>query len=81
MSTTVRIILAVLTLLTTLALVSFAVVGLVIGQPLLTVVCLLLSAVFGYFDYRDYQFFFGQTTTTTTTPPPPPPPVAPPPAP
>lgn len=56
-----RILMAILTCLLGLASVVGAVWGLVIGVPLLAVVCFLLSAAFGVFIYHDYQYFFNKS--------------------
>lgn len=56
----VKIILAILTLITFLAVLFFAVLGLFIHQPILTVTCLCLDMVFGYFVYLDGLYFFGK---------------------
>jgi hypothetical protein len=62
-----RILLAILTLLTTLAMLGFAIFGVVVHQWLLVVVCAALTGMFGIFVYHDYQYFFGAKNATTTT--------------
>lgn len=53
----VKILLTVLTLLTVLALLGFAVYGLFIHVPILTVVCGILAVGFGYFSRHDFFFW------------------------
>jgi len=60
MSKVLRIFLAILTLLTVLAMLGFCVLALTIPNVGMFVVCLLLAVGFGYFSYRDYEFFFGR---------------------
>jgi hypothetical protein len=57
---TIRIILAVITVLIVVAMLAFSVVGIVIHQPIVTVSCLALAFMFGLFVVKDYQFFFGK---------------------
>lgn len=61
MSNVLRIILAVATVLTTLAMVTGSVLSFVDGlPPLMGVTCGLLAVGFGFFVYHDYQYFFGK---------------------
>jgi hypothetical protein len=60
MSSIFRIIVAVATLLIVIAMLAFGVVGIVVHQPILTVVCLVLVVGFGLFIVKDYKFFFGK---------------------
>jgi hypothetical protein len=60
MNRTLRIILAVATLLTTLGALGFGVYGLTIPHVGLSVTCFVLAAMFGLFVYHDYQYFFGK---------------------
>lgn len=61
MTLVLRIILAILTLLTTLSMVAGAVWSFVTGKPpLLGVVCGLLAVGFGFFVKNDYNYFFGK---------------------
>jgi hypothetical protein len=62
MSKTWRIIFAVLTLLTIAACLTLAVVGVVVKSPVLVVVCLALTAIFGVFAYNDYKYFTGKSS-------------------
>lgn len=59
-----RVVLAIFTLLTVLAMLGFAVFALTIPHLGLFVVTLVLAVGIGYFfSYRDYQRFFGKKTT------------------
>lgn len=66
MSQFLRILLAVLTLLTALAMLGFAVWALTMPQIGMAIVCFLLAGGFGIFVYHDYQYFFGKKNDTTT---------------
>lgn len=66
MSKALRIILAIATLLTTLAMLAFAIYGLTIPHIGLAVVCFTLAAGFGLFVYHDYQYFFGSKNDSKT---------------
>jgi hypothetical protein len=59
MSKPVRILFAVLTLLTALAMLGLSIFALTIPHVGLFVTCLALTAGFGLFVYHDYQYFFG----------------------
>jgi len=67
MPQTIRIIVAILTLLTVLAMLGFAVFALTIPHAGLFIVCLVLALGFGYFSYADYKRFFGKKTTDEQT--------------
>ena len=54
-----KVALAVATVLTTLGTLTITVWGVVAAQWGLAATCLLLTAGFGYFSYRDYKLFFG----------------------
>lgn len=58
-----RIVLAIFTLLTVLAMLGLSVFALTIPHLGLFVVTLILAAGIGYFSYRDYLRFFGKKTT------------------
>lgn len=61
MNQVMRIILAILTLLTTLGTASLSVWSLVTGKPvLLTIVGAMLTVGFGFFVKHDYDYFFGK---------------------
>jgi hypothetical protein len=61
MTQALRIILAILTLLTVLGCAAGAVWSFATGKPaLLGVVCTLLAGGFGVFSYNDYKYFFGK---------------------
>lgn len=61
MNKVLRIILAVATLATVLALTAGAVWSFATGKPLLLgVVCTMLAGGFGIFSYSDYKYFFGK---------------------
>lgn len=62
-----RIVLAILTLLTALAMLGLTVFALTIPHLGLFVVCLLLTAGIGYFSYRDYLRFFGKKDNNDQT--------------
>lgn len=66
MSKTLRIILAIATLLTALTMLAFAIYGLTIPHIGLAVVCFLLAGGFGIFVYHDYQYFFGKKNDSKT---------------
>lgn len=54
----VKIVLTILTFLTVLAMLGFAILGVVtLHQPILAVVCGLLFAVFGYFFLNDVRYW------------------------
>jgi len=55
-----RVVIAVATLLTTLAMLGLSVFALTLPHFGLFFTCLLLTGGFGYFSYRDYKFFFGK---------------------
>lgn len=61
MQHTIKLALAVATLLTSISLFGFSIYGLVIHQWLLFSVCLLLTAGFGYFNYIDFKSIFGKS--------------------
>lgn len=56
----IRLLLAVLTLLTLLALIFGAGWGLVFQVPIMFLVCTLMSLGFGLFVYKDYKYYFGK---------------------
>ncbi len=62
-----RIVLSIATLLTSLFMLGLSIYGLVVQQWILTVVCLFLTAGFGYFNYIDYKFFFTPKPTPVQT--------------
>lgn len=63
MTDVLRIVLAIFTLLTVLAMLGFAVFALTIPHFGLFAVTLILAVGIGYFSYRDYLRFFGKKTT------------------
>ncbi len=61
MNQTVRIILAIATLLTTLGCVGLAIWSFIAHTPvLLGITCLMLAFGFGIFVVKDYEYFFGK---------------------
>lgn len=60
-----RIIVAVVTVLFTLALLGFTIFALTIPHFGMAAVCLALTAGFGLFVYHDYQYFFGAKNDTS----------------
>jgi hypothetical protein len=57
---TMRMIVALITVVFVAGLLGLGVVGLVIHQPILAVVCALLAVFFSTFVVKDYTFFFGK---------------------
>lgn len=55
---TMRMIVALITVVFVIGLLVLGVVGLVIHQPILTAVCTMLAVFFGTFVVKDYTFFF-----------------------
>lgn len=58
MTRTIKIIVAVATLLTTLAMLGFTIFGLTIPHWGLTITCLALTILLGFFVRNDYYYFF-----------------------
>ena len=69
-STFIKIALSVLTFITFVAAIYFAILGLVIHQPILFVTGLALAAGFGIFVYADARYWWFKITGKSPTPPP-----------
>lgn len=55
----IRIVLSIITLIVLCLLIVGMVWGITNGVFIITLTCLLMSFVFGFFTYGDYQYFFG----------------------
>lgn len=67
MSKTLKIILAIATLLSTLTVLGFGVYGLVLPHAGLAVCCFALTILFGFFVRNDYYYFFGKKPASDPT--------------
>lgn len=66
MNTTMRIVFAALSLLLTLTMLVTAVWSVTMAFWGVTFVAVLLTGVFGFFVFHDYQFFFGKKSSAAT---------------
>lgn len=64
MNNVLRIILAVLTLLSALGMLGLSIFAITIPHIGLSLTCFVLAVGLSLFCYRDFQFFFGKKTTT-----------------
>jgi hypothetical protein len=69
MSTFIKIVLSVFTLITFVAAIYFAILGLSIHVPLLFVTGLALAAGFGIFVYADARYWYAKITAKPPVPP------------
>lgn len=69
MSTFIRVLLSILTLITFAATVYFTVLGVIINQPILVVSCAALAVGFGIFVYADIKYWYAKLTAKPSVPP------------